>query len=320
MRRASCICAFLVGLLIPVQAMALDNDPENGGFFGNLIIGGGPGRVRPGQHEVGDDNKLITSLDDRAERETEGVLYLIGEIGYRFSGSGTEISLQSESEGENLISLVVSQPLWSLGTLHARLGCGVDEVWQGPYITGVRRKETDQDTLSLEVGLEEILGSGAMLSLKGSEIDVDEDVIGTRHGDLQRDGRTLSISVGYAFQFGESSVLIPGFTFEVDDRDGKSSSSQSYRMELVHALNLGHWLFETSLAWEEREFDRNHPIFSRTREETGLEAVELITYQEPFGWQNFSLYGLVAYTRWDANIDFYDSDGLAAGLGIGYSF
>ena len=320
MKRIGCLCLLLIVLIVPVQVEAQQDEPERGGFFGNIILGGGLASGKPSQLEVTDDNEIINRLDERVESYSEAIPVIMAEIGYAIVSTGTEISLGNKSGRTDLLALAVNQSLDDLGSLRIILSHGYNEVWKDPFLVGVKRDDTKEITTSLEVDYETILGTGAQLSVSSAQIKIDDDQIGIREPDLKRDGSAITFGAGYVIAFNENNVIIPSIGFVVDERDGKSNSSEGYRLELEHVLGLGKFTFVTNLAFSETEFDKIHPIFNLTREEKGYELSEFITYVEPFGLRGFSINGLIAYSHVDANIRFFESDVLVVALGVGYSF
>jgi hypothetical protein len=302
----------------PLVSFAQSEMNEHEGFFGNIVIGGGMAFGRPSQLDVTDDNSTLKGLDERADRYSEAVSVIMAEIAYAFKG--TEISLGTQADFNSALSLAVNQSLGTLGSARAIIGYGLESAWQDPYLVGVVRQETDQTSISLEIDYENILGTGALLSVSGSRIDVADDLIAVREPGLKRGGATVSVGTGYVFTFGDNHALSPTLDLIVDDRDGASNSSVGYQLGVSHMLALGPVIFETSLAYAKTTFDRIHPIFGRIREEEQYGISEFITYAEPFGWQGISFNGMIAYNRADANIRFFDSDVVVVGLGIGYSF
>jgi hypothetical protein len=46
----------------------------------------------------------------------------------------------------------------------------------------------------------------------------------------------------------------------------------------------------------------------------------MVTFAAPFGYTNWSVFGIAAISETDANIDFFDRSMLFLGSGIGYRF
>ena len=318
---------FLIIMLIPVLALAGSNQETNkhqendeNGFFGSILIGGGVATGKPSGLEVVDDNKKISTLDERSDRQNRDLLLIMGELGYEFASTGTRISLSNQKSEKSFVDLVVAQPLEDIGTVRASFGFGKEDVWADPYVTGVDRREADEESYNLKLEWEEILGSGFFAALKLSSIEVDHDLIGERYQDLKRDGQIVAAEIGYVFPVGENQMIIPGFDIEVEDRDGESNSCKKAGVSLSHIIEFDRWHFLTSLGVGKRDFDKTHPIFHKTRKQTQYELSHIVTYYRPFGWKGCFLNGLLTYSRTDADIDFFKQDELTIGTGIGYEF
>ena len=313
----------MVIMLIPALALAgqtREKEKDEYGFFGSILIGGGVATGKPNGLEAVDDNKKISTLDERSDRQNRGIFVLMGELGYGFASTGTRISLSNQKSEQSFADLVVEQPLKDMGTVRVSLGYGKEDVWADPYITGADRREADEESYNLKLEWEEIMGSFFFTALKLSAMEVDHDLIGDRYQDLKRDGRIIAAELGYVFPVGENQMIIPGFDIEVEDRDGESNSSKKAGVSLSHIIEFDRWQFVTSLGMGKRNFDKSHPVFHKTRKETQYDFSHLVTYSRPFGLEGCFLNGFFAYSRINTDIDFFKQDELTVGAGIGYEF
>nr|WP_319394633.1 DUF2860 family protein [uncultured Desulfobacter sp.] len=311
----------LLILLIPSLAPAgQTKEDDKYGFFGSILLGAGVAASKPSGLTVTDDNKKIDTLHDRTDRQNRVIPLILGEFGYSFAATGTRISLSNQKSEKSFADVVVEQPLKNLGTLRASFGYGKQDVWANPYLTGVKRSETEEASYNMKLEWEQIAGSGFFATLKLSSIDVDQDLIGEMYQDLKRDGQIMAAKTGYTFFVGKNQMIIPGFDIEVEDRDGESNASKKFGASVSHVIDIHKWHFITSLGMGRREFDKAHPIFHETRKETQYELSHLVTYSSPFGFKGWFVNGLAAYSRTDANINFFKQDELTIGAGIGYEF
>lgn len=311
----------LVIIVFPVSALAGQaNEQDKSGFFGNVLLGGGFTSGKPSQLEVTDDNEKIHTLDEESDRQERGIPFISGEIGYGFASTGTKISLSNQKSERSFADLVVEQSLGGMGIARVSMGYGRQDVWADPYITGVNRRETDEESYNLKLEWEMIAGSGLLAALKLSDIDVDQDLIGSRYRDLKRDGQVMAAELGYGFAIGENQMIVPAFDIAVEDREGESNSGEKLGLSVSHSIEFGKFSVVTAMAFGKREFDKTHPVFNKTREQTEYEFSHLVTYSQPFGWKGVFITGLVSYSRINANIDFFNQDELTAGVGIGYEF
>ncbi|MCG8549690.1 MAG: DUF2860 domain-containing protein [Desulfobacterales bacterium] len=311
----------LILILFPLPVLAgQTQENENQGFFGSVFLGGGVAAGNPSGLKATDDNKRISSLNKQSGHQQEIIPLIMGEFGYSFASTGTKISLTNQKSEKSYADLVLEQSLKGLGTVSFSFGYGKEDVWADPYITGVDRREVDEESYNLALEWQEIIGSGFSATLKMSSVEVDKDLIGDRYYDLRRDGEIMMAGIEYLFPLGKNQVIIPGFNLEREDRDGESNSCKKAGISLAHIIEFGRWNFTTSLGVGRREFDKSHPVFHKTREETQYEFSHLVTYSRPFGWEGCFIHGLLAYSRADANINFFNQDELTIGTGIGYKF
>jgi hypothetical protein len=311
-------CEFVLSTVLWVvlwAGVAIAESGEESGFFGSLTVGGGYATGRPSQLDMDDDNKVLGNLNDRVESYSEGIPVLLAQIGYAFS-TGTIIDVGLGKEDDDSATISISQLLGKPGLVSLGLDVGESEVWRDPYLVGVERAVTDEITVGLTLDYAEIFGTGAMLSIGGRNIRIEDDTIGSRQPDLRRDGSQFAAGAGYAFELGDGHAITPYLEGIKDTRDGESESSSGYRLSLNHSLKLGKWIFDTTLSGGQTEFDAPHPIFKHTREENMFEVSEVITYEELFGFKNFSISGFVNYSSMDANINFFDSNVLSIGMGV----
>lgn len=290
-----------------------------GGFSGSIMIGGGVVGGKPSQLDVGDDNKKVDDLNKRSESESEPVPIVDFSLSYEFASTGTTVFVGTDS-GSLGVGAGVSQSLGDIGTFTITTGYSKDEVWKNPYIVGLDRKETDVESVSLDLSYEEILGTGAQLSYSYRSLDVDKDIIGESNRDLERDGAIHSGSFGYAFMFDESNILIPGMTYTKGDMDGKSNSFDSYSLDLTYVLQKQSFSIETAFSAGRSEFDKTHPVFDKIREEDEYSIISTLTLLNPLGFENYFITFIAGGNYTDSNVDFFDSAAGLLGMGIGYRF
>jgi hypothetical protein len=114
--------------------------------------------------------------------------------------------------------------------------------------------------------------------------------------------------------------LRAGVSYVRTDRDGGGNSGNGYAAELNHLLKWRRFSFATDLEFMATEFDEIHPVFDEKREEAGVSIFETVSLAEPFGLDNFYLFGIAGYSGTDAELTFFDSSGFAAATGVGYRF
>jgi hypothetical protein len=304
-----------IGLLIQIPSVRA----EEGGFGGEFTIGLAHYSGRPSQLEVGVDNERATQLDETADYENYNEAYLAGELHYTLAHLGTTLFLDGES-GSADVAVGVSQRLGDAGQITVALSYGMLEVWKDPYLTGVKRQETDSETYGLALAYEEIFGTGAFVSTTTRVVDVDQDDIGDREKKLRRDGDLHEVHLGYRLPLGKSAQLTPSLRAERHNLRGEANASDGAGAALAFEWQQGHWLLEAEAAVGYSEYREDHPLFNKTRKATTYEGTTLLGYKAPFGWSPVTLYALAAYLRSDENISFFDSEGWVTGMGVGIEF
>jgi hypothetical protein len=197
---------------------------------------------------------------------------------------------------------------------------GTEEVWKDPSVTGKKRQKTDMEVMEFSVAWEDIMETPFMVGYTFTNIDVDKDLAGIRHKDLQRDGNIHTLELGSPLFMGETNSLFTNLAYSIGDMEGKSNSYTGWNLGLTHMLEMEGWSLETTLSAGKRDYDRSHPDFNKTRDEKEYAIGTTYTLYEPFGMENYFVSVFASYTRVDANIKFFDSDDTTTGMAIGYNF
>ncbi|MBI9088949.1 MAG: DUF2860 family protein [Desulfobacterium sp.] len=291
---------------------------EKGGIFGTIMVGGMYQTGKPGLLSTeNDDKNTLTSLNDGDKSDSEFQAIAMGEIGYRFDETGTEVSLGFM---EGMPGVTLAQEAGGLGRFALSGGYGQMDVWQDPYVTGKARQKTDMEVMEFSVAWEEIMETPFMVGYTFTNIDVDKDLAGLRHKDLQRDGNIHTLELGSPLFMGENNSVVANLAYAMADMDGESNSYTGWHLGLTHTLDMGKWSIETTAAAGMRDYDKAHPDFNRTRDEKEYAIGTNYTLYEPFDMENYFVTVFADYTCVDANIKFFDSSDTTTGMAIGYSF
>ena len=292
---------------------------SEGGLGGEIILGGAVMGGRPGQLDVGEDNKTVSRLDADPERESTASPFVSGELYYTLASTGTTFFLSAESEGTGL-SAGVSQYLGNAGQISVAGLFGEEEVWKDPYLTGVKRRTTKAMTYGVNLAYEEIFGTGAFVSVTNLLVDVDDDEIGDRIKRLRRDGVIHRFESGYRFALSDSLELTPALRAESRDMRGEANSSDGGGGGLAVTWTRGPWSVETGIGVGYSEYRKEHPVFDKTRKAKRFDAAALIGYTLPLRASAVTLYAMGCYQRVDENISFFHKEGWVAGMGVGVEF
>lgn len=315
------LAIFAMNYLFPLPA-ALAQRPgaERPGFSG-MIQAGAAYLSTTSQLEADDDNERITSLDSDADAVDTWLPAILFDLNYRFpNGTALFFGTPLDTGGYGL-TLGASHTLADKGkiSLFGRYGIG-GEVWKDPYLLNANREETDEDTFGGGLTYERILGTGLKLAYTYEKVDVDDDEIGALFDSLQRDGNIHDFGVSYSLNLGGGNILIPGFSYTMAEMDGDAQSHDGYEGSIRYIRAGRKWALNIALSYETAEYDAEHPIFDKTREEEIYGGVGILTWREPLGYAKwFMNFGLGAEFT-DANIDFFDSDDYLSFVTVGYDF
>lgn len=313
------LCSLFIALMtFSTPLMASDGGANQSGLFGTIRLGGGVVNTRPSGLEVLNDNEKRDDLKGRGSRLSQGLLLLSADIGYTFKQSGTTLMAAINTEGP--LSMALRHEIVGVGELTFSTLYEKKEVWKNPYLIGTNRSRTDAESLGVAMNWERILSTGARLALKHQQIDIADDLIGQAESMLRRDGTDTTFGLGYSWDLTAGGVVSVDLNHIWLNRDGAGNTGYAYLAEVTHKLGVGRLTFLTHVELKNTDFDEVHPVFNKKRKETAYSFSETITFDAPFGYTHWSVYGVAVFGETDANIDFFDSSTLFSGAGIGYRF
>lgn len=316
MNKNAFCAAYCLSIMISAQ-VAVAEEP---GFGGDLILGGVWETGRPSQLDAVDGNKTITSLNRRSKSESDADLYFSGEVRYTLANEKTTFFLSDIRDDENALSAGVQHSLGDWGTLSGAVTYGINEVWKNPYLVGTPRRRTDEASYGLAFDYDNVMGSGLLLSTEFAVVDVDNDVIGKQQKLLRRDGYRGKVSAGYEIPFSENIMVVPSINYTRHQLDGDANSSDSYGIAMALLWSRDNLSIETVAELGKTNYHDDHPVYNRERDATSFDVSALVSYYEPFGLSQTSVYAFAGYSRVDENIDFFDTNTFTTGFGVGYHF
>ncbi len=308
---------FITFISLSTPVIAFETDSGHRGLYGNIQIGGGIISGHPSGLDVLDDNERRDDLSSRGQRQSEAQILLSADLGYIFK-EGTTIGVGIRTEGPLYLSL--NHEIEGAGDITLSARYEKKEVWQNPYLVGVNRNRTDEESLGFAVTWEQIMGTGVNLTFEQMNVEVEDDLIGQIEPALRRDGTDTSLSLGYDWNLGAGGILSSSLSHIILEREGASNSASAYGAEIKHLLEAGRLTFATGLEFKETQFDAIHPIFNKKRQESTYTISEMVSFAEPFGFENWSIFLIAASVTTDSNASFFDSSIFLAGSGIGYKF
>ncbi len=323
----------------PGMAQEEENDFEPG-FSGYIqpMVGVG---VSKSISDVGDDNKRIDSLDQKAESETDFVPMLLWGLGYTFKNESTMLYVGTPEEniieGSFLLEAGIRQKLPG-GTVLTfayipELPLLDDEVWKDPFLLGSDRQETDRDSQAFSIMADSIFGSPLTLKYGFGKQEIDDDQSGTylsrQAGStltaqdlltLKRGGNFHQVDAMYTFTLENGATIQPGINYLRGNADGEANSFDSFGGQITATYPVGQWHFFGTISLNGSEYDKTHPVFKKTREQWKYDAILGMGYMAPFGWEDFMVNLYTGFSSQDSNIGFYDTSGMMTGVGLTWMF
>jgi hypothetical protein len=299
-----------------------EQEPKSTGLSFRLSAGAGY-MTSTDQLRPNDGNKRVQDLGDNANRYDAVIPLANFDLRYTFAASDRQIYLGTpmHDDGPPGLTLGGVWPLENGGQIDVgAFAMPFGDAWEDPYLVDRDRNETDKDTYGAKLDYTRIGGTGFEAGYRFAYIDIDNDKIGRRFNELERDGWVHALRLGYAFQLGKGLELVPTAGFTIGDIDGDANRYLGYRLKLglrrFHAGNL----LNLSAGVGYRNYDEEHPIFDKDRNDTLFNVFGMYTRSNLFGHAPLFCSLLAGFSHRSSNIDFLEADTLISGLMLGYRF
>ena len=302
------------------DACAWDRKAESRGFSGRVQAG--VGYVTSTDQLDTDASERLDDLDSNADRFDSVLPLALFDLRYTFaSGRQIYFGTRRESGGPPGLALGAVLPFNDGSELDVSVfGKPFEEVWKDPYLLGERRADTQKTTYGTKLEYSGILGTPAQVSYSVAQVDVDDDDIGDRFDALERDGWIHEAQLEYAFPVGKGVSVVPSLEFSVGDLDGNANSYKGYEFKLgLRKFSRGYF-FNVFAAVGLDDYDRTHPVFDKTRDDTNYSAFGLFTFSDLLGKESLFLNLIAGYKHRESNVGFLDAGNFLGGLTIGYKF
>jgi hypothetical protein len=336
---AALIAAFLCSAGL---SFALEPIPQESGFSGFIRPGVGYLWFKSNMvasflgYDLSD--KKTNSLDDNPDSQSNGIGLAPFLLQYTFAGPRTQLFLGTEltdfARFDYNQQLGVKQGIGSFGILQGGLlySSIPAKVWKDPYVVDQNRNETSRESTGVRLVWDRIFGSGFQLQYTYQNIDISSEKSGKylvsqglltsqERGRLKRDGDQQTGEILYRFNFDKKHQLAPAFAYSYDDRDGGAMRNDVYNFKLTYAYFGDPFTFTANglIGWA--DYDKKNPIYGKTENDDNYGLQGSLFYKNPWGWTLFgskpmNFYVASAYTKIDANIDFYDQEAFLATAGV----
>ena len=311
---------FILIIIAPQAVLSKDLRNPNYGFSGNLQ--GGVFFIQTDSQLLATDSDSINStLDGPAEKYDEISPIVSIYLNYQFE-SGTSVYVGNPLQvGEDLnLAAGVKQPLGQSTLDVAVTWLPIKKVWKNPYQTASPREKSDADVYGLRLKVLDFGGSPWEANYSIDQIDIENDIIGDLENDLKRDGWVHELGVKYTLQLQKGVSLRPELNYAYGDIEGPSNSYHGVNIGITLQKVLPSWVLIGQVSGFHNQYEKTHPLFAKTRQETGISTFGQVMRQNLFGVEELFASFLVGYIWSDANIDFFDSQTVVGLASVGINF
>lgn len=315
----------LVFISIASQVNAHGDNDEQGGFRGS-VAGGVMWIDSANSLNPEHSDKRINSLESSPEKKSEIVPILLPELSYSFGSNynqGVYLNTTPPIDEAGRFSILggYSYKLKGIGVVDVNGFLNPFETaWEDPYLVGVDRKETDVMKYGVKLAFNRILDTGLWVNLVYMNDDVDNDALGLRIPELNRDGYIVAFNTNYSFYISDNLEIRPRLSYRKGEYDGESNSFSKFKADLEVRYTLRKWDFVPRVYASFSDYDSMNPVFHKTQDDEGYGASLLVGYREPFGFENYRVLGRIEAGKSDSNINFFDTESFSLGFAVQYTF
>lgn len=290
---------------------------------------------------VGEDNKRIDSLDQKAASETTFIPLVLWETVYTFANERTGVYAGTPErniiEGTFLLEVGFRHALKNGTTLTAawipKIPGPGNEVWKDPFLTGSDRDETDRASQAFSFAVEGILAtpfsveytfatqeiedeqSGvSLVSAPESALTVHDLVLLKRSGDFHLFETRTRLPLSRSLMLGAGLFYLRGET------EGEATSFHGGGGQLTFMFRTPRYEMFNSVSYSQAFYDEENPVFGEKMDTQSYNATMGIQYMKPWGWERAYLSLIAGVSKKDSDITFYDEESVMVGIGAGYAF
>jgi hypothetical protein len=319
---------FVLGLILllfmSINALAKEGDShEENRFSASVEVGAiwfnTTDQLFTDRFFAGDKNEKTDNLNGPADDFNITMPMVLFDLRYKFRDTDKEVYLKNPFESsDSELTLGMAQTFANKSKLDVSIFYGMGTVWKDPYIVQENRDKSDTNNFGLTIDYD--INANLNLSYRYNQVDVDQDIIGQRLNDLERDGVIHGTGIGYKVNLDRSNIIIPRFEYTKADMDGESNSYNGYKLEIGYMRMEKDYILSAFVSVDKKDYEEKHPIFNKNREEKEYSAIAILTLLNPLGYDRFFTNFIAGYGYRDSNIDFYDKRTHIGGITIGYNF
>ncbi len=319
-------------------AFAIEPIPEETGFSGNWMLGGGYTEVKSNTVvgndiiDVGDDTISSIFQGPQADDVIHPILGL--ELKYTLKGR-SQIFLGSSLE-DRLTMDFANQLGWRKQTESAgifQIGYLLSEpaveVWEDPYLAGTPRSEADRDAEGFRFEWDNVMGTAFGLSVQTREFEIEDERSGSDpaldcdldcQALLDRNGDQNVFRVWYRFMLAPNQILEPQIRYREEDRDGAAISREFLAAQISYAYFSGPWTLVANALFGQSEYDAPNPLYGIKQDADTFAIDATVLYTLPTSSGRWQLMGGVFYGESDSDITFHDNELTQVTFGVMYNF
>jgi hypothetical protein len=329
------ICIWLVA----ESAAAQEPMPKESGFSGYVEILGAYISTNS-QLNTDSANKKTNSLNSSGKRVGKFRPLPLGLVRYTFAEKRTQLYLgilpENLAQGLFLVEAGARYFLLNGTSLRASVipvTPLAEKTWEDPFVVGQDRDRTNIDSYGVKLAAETIMGSGLSLRAGWIRQTIDDEKSGTfllsQPGNflspddleaLNRDAHFLRFTAEYSFSIAPRIRLTPLLRYTRSDAEGDANSFHALTPQLTFSYFGKQLQASINAAARFERYDRNHPVFDKTRQDLNPAVIAILGYKDPLGFKNFRIDWFNALIKSNSNIDFFESSNLITAIGIGYQF
>lgn len=305
---------------------------EAPGWGGELAVTGVFIR-KQSQFDTDDDNQVTADLDNSGQQTESGLPLPLGRLDYTLEGLKTQYFLGNSrdnvSKGQIAIEFGVTHQFDDSSQLTAayfpRLPIS-GETWKDPYLQLQPRVETMERAQGGRLTWENIAGTLLIAEYAFAVNRIDEEASGSslaflddaERALLNRDAFLQRVSIDSRLPLAPGVMLKPGVFYTLADAAGEANSFDQYGLRLQSIYRKDRHFLTATLTYSRLSGTVTNPVFGTRQADDSMSLFALYSYAEPFGWKNWNLLGIGFWQQNDSTINFYDSDTLGLGVGLGY--
>ncbi len=278
------------------------------------------------------DEKVKTgALNTEAESDSEFLIAPLGQVRYTFGQQNNHQLFLGTSRADITEGNFFAEVGYKFG-LGQRSAIAFSylpslggETWADPFVINQAREETDLTSHAFRIKYDNILESAFSFDLAYYTVDIEDELSGVNQTgslvqSLDRNGNGLYSKLTYTRPIGQSALFDAAVLYNSFSADGDAMSNDKLGLELSYKTFIKRHAFVLTTRYKQISFDDIHPIFNQEQEDDKFSLFAGYEYADVMDWKNVSFNALVGYDMTSSNIEFYESSGYIAGIGLSYKF